>query len=369
MICIDLGTHTTKALAFPEGQFSGEKLLSSEVTTLRTSILLKNDDRYSFGAAADSQLTLDNVLSCSSGFNRCLGCGSPIALTNYQGVIQYFSPDDLLFRLFSEVRDVWRRKGCDLKELSTVALSFPAGYTPSLFSDLHKVAELSGFCRVLFVPEGEAAACCFSHIHKTDMGENILVADWGWESLRLYLLHKDAWGRYVLKEEYSEIIPDTGNQIIANSLIRLFMNENGITDEVLSDNPYLCCCIENQVNNGVLQLLQRHVISIRLQAKSVNYLFSISQNQYRDAAKQASQKVKEQIERFLSKIPSVLSPRNVLFTGGGSQYPFVYDFITSSLPRLGWNGDSVLNSEAVIRGLGIHAAKYASSQFYHEKYV
>lgn len=44
MICIDLGTHTTKTLAFPEGQFSGEKLLSSEVATLRTSILLKNVD-------------------------------------------------------------------------------------------------------------------------------------------------------------------------------------------------------------------------------------------------------------------------------------------------------------------------------------
>ena len=368
MICIDLGTHTTKALAFPEDQFSAEELLSSEITTLRTCILLKQDDQYSCGSAADSQLSLDNVLSYSAGFNRYLGHRSPVALTNFQDVLQYFSADDLLFRFFSEVRDIWGRKGCDSKDLSTVALSFPASYSPSIISALYKVAELSGFCRVRLVPEGEAAACYSLQVHKADMGKTILVADWGWESLRLYLLNKDSWGRYVLTE-HSAIIPDLGNQIISNALIQLFMNETGITGEVLSENPDLCSGIENQVSDGIAQLLQRHDIPIKVQAKSANHLFSISQTQYRNVAERAAQKVKGQIERFLSEVPPALSPHNVLFVGGGSQYPFVYDSITTSLPQIGFVGDKSLNSDAVIRGLCLHVSQYTSNIFYHEKYV
>ena len=332
MICIDLGNATTKIAICRPGY--PEQYSPIEIIKIGSSVLFGSDGRFLYGKDADENLTLGQMRMYNRGFKNKLGRKSSIIIANHEDNLFEYSAQDITCKFLSSIRAVFEKNGFPLRDLNTAMITVPANFSPAQIFEFKKAAELAGFSETHIISEAEAIGYCVTAETPLETKEkNILVADWGESALKLSLITKNSWGKYVLSS-YHKTMNYCGGNSFSDALSAIFMNDVQVSEDDICIDPELCIRLYQKMQMALERLSTEQSVNIQIAISSANYLSSISSVTVEKIIGDRAGAIARDISDFVVNIPDELKPKKVVMSGGFMHYIAAQRCIMSALPGM-----------------------------------
>ena len=332
MICIDLGNATTKIAICRPGY--PEQYSPIKITKIGSSVLFSSDGCFLYGNEAEENLTLSRIRMYNKGFKNKLGRKSSIIVTNLEDNLFECSALDITCKFLSSIRSMYEKSGCPLKDLNAAMIAVPANFSPAQIFEFKKAAELAGFSVKHVIPEAEAIGRCIAAESPLETKEkNILIADWGDYALKLSLITKNSWGKYVLSS-YHKTMNYCGGNSFSDALSAIIMKDVQISEKDVCINPELCIRLNQKMQLALEKLAKVQSIKVQITISSAKYLSSLTSTIVEKIIADRSGAIIRDISDFVAVIPQELQPKKVIMSGGFMHYVAAQKCIMSALPGM-----------------------------------
>ena len=332
MICIDLGNATTKIAICRPGY--PEQYSPIKITKIGSSVLFSSDGCFLYGNEAEENLTLSRIRMYNKGFKNKLGRKSSIIVTNLEDNLFECSALDITCKFLSSIRSMYEKSGCPLKDLNAAMIAVPANFSPAQIFEFKKAAELAGFSVKHVIPEAEAIGRCIAAESPLETKEkNILIADWGDYALKLSLITKNSWGKYVLSS-YHKTMNYCGGNSFSDALSTIFMKDVQISEKDVCIDPELCIRLNQKMQLALERLSTEQSVNIQITISSAKYLSTIFASTVEKIISDRSVTIARDIAEFVGAIPDEMKPKKIVMSGGFMHYDAAQNCIMSALPRV-----------------------------------
>ena len=332
MICIDLGNAITKIAICRPGY--PEQYSPMEIIKIGSSVLFDSDGNFYYGQEADESLTLAKIRMYNRGFKNKLGRKSPIIIANQEDNLSEYSAQDITCKFLSSIKGEFEKNGFPLKDLNTAMITVPANFSPAQIFEFKKAAELAGFSETHIISEAEAIGYCVAAEAPLETKEkNILVADWGDNALKLSLITKNSWGKYILSS-YHKTMNYCGGNSFSDALSAIFMKDVQISEDDVCIDPELCIRLNQKMQVALEKLATVQSINVQITISSAKYLSSLTSSTVEKIIADRSGAITRDISDFVASIPQELQPKKIIMSGGFMHYDAAQKCILSALPGM-----------------------------------
>jgi actin-like ATPase involved in cell morphogenesis len=356
---IDFGTTKTLAARWDERSHTARLMrLGRSGDAIPTTIYADNCGRLEFGEDADDMRVLDGA-GWKGRIKRDLGKSSSIVLNGNSYRVVDLVAGYLSYILRRSEEEVFHGT------VDRAVITVPALYGPAERHELKQAAAQAGFKTFELLDEPVAAGLAFLHDKKgTDLGEAIMVFDWGGGTLDLALVESQD-GEFKVNHRWIGGDKNLGGEDIDDSVIEgvdgLCSEEHGRVDE---QEDQMRLHIQRNLKEGKELLSRRSEHTFRLRFKQP-IEFKWSRKEFETFTASAVNRALDCLREQLRKMKDAgIKPKQVLLVGGSSSMPVIKRRIEDELglkPIL-WEHSQT----AVALGAATHALRFVSlSEFVH----
>jgi TPR repeat protein len=317
---IDFGTTKTLA-AYIDDQSGHVELihLGRSGPEMPTTIHVDKARQLLFGEDADDQLAID-----PAGYQRRiksgLGTSRRYLLNGHE-----FSAEDLAAEFLGHLRRRIEKEHFHGK-LGRAVITIPAKFGPAARQDLEKAVERAGFKNFEILEEPIAAGIAFLEEKKgTDLGNEILVFDWGGGTLDIALVERRE-EQWILHHDHLEGDANLGGEDIDEAVF-------DAVNVVLSGSGQ--ALLSPADKDDYPQIYRRCVETKKILSKKESHSFSHSSEKFRlkfnCSREQLEGRIADLVDRAMACVEKWREKagaktdlaRKVLLVGGSSQIPIV----------------------------------------------
>ncbi|WP_461783984.1 Hsp70 family protein [Prosthecobacter sp.] len=323
---IDFGTTKTLAARWDERTQSARTIrLGRGSDAIPTTLYCDDKGEFQFGDDADDMRALD-AAGWKGRIKRDLGKGASIVLQGKSYKVVHLASRFLGYVRRRVEKEVFHGK------IDHTVITVPALYGPSERSELIDAAKKAGFKSVELVDEPVAAGRAFLHDKAgTELGDQVLVFDWGGGTLDLALVEQRD-GVFHLNHDWVGGEKNLGGEDIDDAMIeeadRRYAESHGLIDEQ-EDRQQMH--IRRNLKEGK-ELLSRRAQHKFLLPYARPQSFVWSRVEFEELTAVITDKAIDCLRNHVQKIHAKgIKPDQVLLVGGSSNMPVVKRQIETEL--------------------------------------
>jgi molecular chaperone DnaK len=352
ILSIDFGTTKTLAARWDErSQMARLIRLGRSGDAIPTTIYADKSGKLEFGEDADDMRALDGA-GWKGRIKRDLGKGSSSVLNGHSYRVVDLVAGFLAYVLKRAEEEVFHGL------VDRAVITVPALYGPAERDELKQAAAKAGFKAFELLDEPVAAGLAFLHDKTgTELGESIMVFDWGGGTLDLALVESQD-GEFRVNHQWVSGDKNLGGEDIDDSVIEgvdgLCFEEHGRIDE---QDDQRRVHIQRNLKEGKELLSRRIEHTFRLNFKRP-VEFKWSREEFETFTVSTVNRALDCLRDQLRKMAAAgIKPKQVLLVGGSSSMPVIKRRIEDALgiKPIIWE-----NSQTAV---ALGAATYAARSF------
>ncbi|WP_461783983.1 Hsp70 family protein [Prosthecobacter sp.] len=315
---IDFGTTKTLAARWDERSQTARLIrLGRSGDVIPTTIYSDKSGKLEFGEDADDMRAMDGA-GWKGRIKRDLGKGNSIVLNGHPHRVVDLVAGYLSYILKRAEDEVFHGL------VDRAVITVPALYGPAEREELHQAAVKAGFKAFELLDEPVAAGLAFLHDKTgTELGESIMVFDWGGGTLDLTLVERQE-GEFRVNHKWIGGDKSLGGEDIDDTVIErvdgLCSNAHGRVDE---QDDQMRLHIQRNLKEGKELLSRRSEHTFRLRFKQPIEL-KWNREEFETLTATAVNRALDCLREQLRKMTAEgIKPKQVLLIGGSSSMPVI----------------------------------------------